>query len=153
MPELPEAETIVRELRTRIPGGTVTRVVVTHADVLHTGLSPAELGRRLRGRTVTDVSRRGKNVVIEFDGGVRLVINLGMTGRVVTSDAPRSGEAETGRPRQRRVAIGFGYQPEGNEGLGQRHALLPRMLLGDVQVIPADEPSLEQDIGEAAGGR
>jgi formamidopyrimidine-DNA glycosylase len=92
MPELPEAETIVRELRTRIPGGTVTRVVVTHADVLHTGLSPAELGRRLRGRTVTDVSRRGKNVVIEFDGGVRLVINLGMTGRVVTSDAPRSGE-------------------------------------------------------------
>lgn len=92
MPELPEAETIVRDLRARIPGGTVTRVVVTHADVLHKGLTPAVLGRRLRGRTVTGVSRRGKNVVIEFDAGLRLVINLGMTGRVVTSDASRAGE-------------------------------------------------------------
>ena len=92
MPELPEAETIVRDLRARIPGGTVTRVVVTHRDVLHRGLTPAALVRRLRGRTVTGVSRRGKNVVIEFDAGLRLIVNLGMTGRVVTSDAARAGE-------------------------------------------------------------
>jgi formamidopyrimidine-DNA glycosylase len=92
MPELPEAETIVRDLRARIPGSTVTRVVVRHEDVLHRGLSPAMFGRRLRGRSVTGVSRRGKNVVIEFDAGLRLVINLGMTGRVVTSDAARAGE-------------------------------------------------------------
>src|SRR5690606_36217215 len=88
----PEAETIVRDLRSRIPGAVVTRVVVTHPDVLHKGLTPALLGRRLKGRTVTGVSRRGKNVVIEFDDGLRLIINLGMTGRVVTSDAPRAGE-------------------------------------------------------------
>lgn len=92
MPELPEAETIVRDLRARIPGGVVARVVVTHADVLHSGLTPVTLGRQLRGRTVTGVSRRGKNVVIEFDAGLRLIINLGMTGRVVTSDAARAGE-------------------------------------------------------------
>lgn len=92
MPELPEAETIVRDLRARIPGGTVTRIVITHPDILHTGLTPAAFTRRLRGRTVTGVSRRGKNVVIEFDAGLRLVINLGMTGRVVTSDAARAGE-------------------------------------------------------------
>ncbi|MBR9989703.1 MAG: bifunctional DNA-formamidopyrimidine glycosylase/DNA-(apurinic or apyrimidinic site) lyase [Gemmatimonadetes bacterium] len=92
MPELPEAETIVRDLRARIPGGTVTRVSVARPDVLHTGLTAAALGRRLRGRTVTGVSRRGKNVVIEFDAGLRLIINLGMTGRVVTSDASRAGE-------------------------------------------------------------
>jgi formamidopyrimidine-DNA glycosylase len=92
MPELPEAETIVRDLRTRIPGGTVVRVRVTHADVLHPGLTPAALDRRLRGRTFTGVSRRGKNVVLEMEGGLRIVINLGMTGRVVTSDAARAGE-------------------------------------------------------------
>jgi formamidopyrimidine-DNA glycosylase len=92
MPELPEAETIVRDLRARLPGAVVTRTVVMHADVLHRGLTPATLGRRLRGRAFTDVSRRGKNVVLEFDGGLRLVINLGMTGRVVTSDAERAGE-------------------------------------------------------------
>jgi formamidopyrimidine-DNA glycosylase len=88
MPELPEAETIVRDLRARLPGSTVARVVVHRDDLLHTGLTPATLKRRLRGRKFTGVSRRGKNVVLEFDMGLRLVINLGMTGRVVTSDAP-----------------------------------------------------------------
>jgi formamidopyrimidine-DNA glycosylase len=92
MPELPEAETIVRDLRARLPGSTVNRVSVKHADVLHRGLTPASLDRRLRGRTCSDVTRRGKNVVLAFDGGLRLVINLGMTGRVVTSDAFRAGE-------------------------------------------------------------
>jgi formamidopyrimidine-DNA glycosylase len=92
MPELPEAETIVRDLRARLPGATVARVSVTHADVLHPGVTTAALHRRLRGRTITDVTRRGKNVVLVFDGGLRLVINLGMTGRVVASDAARAGE-------------------------------------------------------------
>jgi formamidopyrimidine-DNA glycosylase len=92
MPELPEAETIVRDLRARVPGATVTRIAVRHADVLHRGVTSALLNRRLRGRTFTGVSRRGKNVVLEFEGGLRLVINLGMTGRVVTSDSFRAGE-------------------------------------------------------------
>jgi formamidopyrimidine-DNA glycosylase len=92
VPELPEAETIVRDLRARLPGSRIARVVVTHHDVLHKGLAAATLGRRLRGRTITGVTRRGKNVVLELDGELRLIINLGMTGRVVTSDAARAGE-------------------------------------------------------------
>jgi formamidopyrimidine-DNA glycosylase len=92
MPELPEAETIVRDLRARLPGAVVARVVVERPDILHTGLTAAALGQKLRGRTFTGVSRRGKNVILEFDAGLRLVINLGMTGRVVTSDAARAGE-------------------------------------------------------------
>jgi formamidopyrimidine-DNA glycosylase len=100
VPELPEAETIVRDLRARVPGASILRVAVRHADVLHTGLTPALLNRRLTGRRITGVSRRGKNVVIEFQGELRLVINLGMTGRVVTSDAPRAGEL-------RHVAVSF----------------------------------------------
>jgi formamidopyrimidine-DNA glycosylase len=92
MPELPEAETIVRDLRTRLPGSTIVRVAVLHADVLHRGLSVASLRARLGNREITGVSRRGKNVVLELGGGLRLIINLGMTGRVLTSDAPRAGE-------------------------------------------------------------
>jgi formamidopyrimidine-DNA glycosylase len=92
MPELPEAETIVRDLRARLPGSTIARVSVKHGDVLHAGLTPATLDRRLRGRTFTGVSRRGKNVVLELEGALRIVINLGMTGRVVTSDVARAGE-------------------------------------------------------------
>jgi formamidopyrimidine-DNA glycosylase len=92
MPELPEAETIVRDLRRRLPGSVIEGISVIRADVLHSGLTPATLKLRLRGRTITGVSRRGKNVVLEFEAGLRLIINLGMTGRVLTSDAARAGE-------------------------------------------------------------
>jgi formamidopyrimidine-DNA glycosylase len=70
MPELPEAETIVRDLRGRIPGAVVTRVSVVKPDVLHTGLTASALGPRLRGRRIDDVTRRGKNVVLVFEGGL-----------------------------------------------------------------------------------
>jgi formamidopyrimidine-DNA glycosylase len=92
MPELPEAETIVRALRQRLPGARVSGVSVKHTDILAPGLTTQRLSRTLRGRRFTDVSRRGKNVVLEFEGDVRLIINLGMTGRVVTSEATRAGE-------------------------------------------------------------
>jgi formamidopyrimidine-DNA glycosylase len=100
MPELPEAETIVRDLQRRVPGTRIAAVRVTWPDVLQKGLTPATLGRRLRGRTIQRVSRRGKNVVLEFDRDLRLIINLGMTGRVVASDAARAGEL-------RHVAVRF----------------------------------------------
>ncbi|HSJ06266.1 MAG TPA: bifunctional DNA-formamidopyrimidine glycosylase/DNA-(apurinic or apyrimidinic site) lyase [Longimicrobiales bacterium] len=100
MPELPEAETIVRDLRARLPGAVIAGVSVPRPDILHTGLTPARLRRRLTGRSITGVTRRGKNVVLEFDAGLRLIINLGMTGRVVTSDAPRSADL-------RHVAVRF----------------------------------------------
>jgi formamidopyrimidine-DNA glycosylase len=92
MPELPEAETIVRDLRARLPGSVIAGVSIPQPDILHAGLTPVRLRRRLAGRTITGVTRRGKNVVLEFDAGLRLVINLGMTGRVITSDAPRAGD-------------------------------------------------------------
>jgi formamidopyrimidine-DNA glycosylase len=92
MPELPEAETIVRDLQRRVPGARIAAVRVERPDVLHPGLTPASLTRRLRGRRIERVSRRGKNVVLEFDRELRLIINLGMTGRVVASDAARAGE-------------------------------------------------------------
>jgi len=92
VPELPEAETIVRALRARLPGACVTRVSVRHADILAPGLTPRRFASRLRGRRIADVTRRGKNVILVFEEDIRLVINLGMTGRVVTTDAPRAAE-------------------------------------------------------------
>jgi formamidopyrimidine-DNA glycosylase len=92
MPELPEAETIVRDLRTRAAGARVAGVRVPRPDILAPGTSARRLAARLRGRRIHDVARRGKNVVLVFDGELRLVINLGMTGRVVASDATRAHE-------------------------------------------------------------
>lgn len=90
MPELPEAETIARDLDPRLAGRRVTAVAITHDDVI---AGPADrFADAVIDRTITGVGRRGKNVVLHLDDAGRLVVNLGMTGRLVTSDAPRAGE-------------------------------------------------------------
>jgi formamidopyrimidine-DNA glycosylase len=91
MPELPEAETIVRDLRARIPGSTVTARGRARTGRAAPGLTPAALGRGCAAAH-HDVSRAARTSCSSSTGGLRLVINLGMTGRVVTSDAPRAGE-------------------------------------------------------------
>ncbi|MFW6201232.1 MAG: bifunctional DNA-formamidopyrimidine glycosylase/DNA-(apurinic or apyrimidinic site) lyase [Gemmatimonadota bacterium] len=88
MPELPEAETIVRDLRGRVVDRTILSTDVTHADVLAPDLEPSTLADALRDRRIAAVDRRGKNVVLTVDPDRILVVNLGMTGRLVTSDAP-----------------------------------------------------------------
>ncbi len=98
MPELPEAETIARDLAPRLAGASIQDVSITHADVLAGGADT--FGRRVAGRTVAAVGRRGKNVVVAFEDGARLVVNLGMTGRLVLSDSPRASEL-------RHVAVRF----------------------------------------------
>src|SRR5690606_39748810 len=80
VPELPEAETIVRALRSRLPGARVERVSVRHADVLAPDLTPRRLASRLRGRRIEHVTRRGKHGVLVFEDELRLGIDLGMTG-------------------------------------------------------------------------
>ncbi|MGH7501334.1 MAG: bifunctional DNA-formamidopyrimidine glycosylase/DNA-(apurinic or apyrimidinic site) lyase [Longimicrobiales bacterium] len=92
MPELPEAETIARDLHTRAAGAIVRATRVHRPDILAPGTTASRLSAGLRGRRLVRVSRRGKNVVLEFDGDWRLVVNLGMTGRIVTSDSPRARE-------------------------------------------------------------
>lgn len=86
MPELPEAETIARGLNQVLPGKTVRRTEVVKEDVL-TAPVPA-FAAALRENRLRRAGRRGKNVVLEFDDRVRVVVNLGMTGRLLLLPAP-----------------------------------------------------------------
>jgi formamidopyrimidine-DNA glycosylase len=88
MPELPEVETTVRGLRRPLLGAKIVRTRVLKPDVLR--VSARSFRCALAGRTVTEVGRRAKNILIELDGGSRLVVNLGMTGRVILSKQPGS---------------------------------------------------------------
>ena len=81
MPELPEVETIVRGLRPALPGRTIEHLRVLHPDVLRQ--TPRDFSARLRGRVFESVHRRGKNIVFHLTERVVLVVNLGMTGRLV----------------------------------------------------------------------
>src|SRR3954464_3232856 len=78
MPELPEVETIVRDIRPALVGRTIRRVSLSHDDVLR-GVTRRRLIRRLTGATIRGISRRAKHAVLELDSG-RLVIQPGMTG-------------------------------------------------------------------------
>jgi formamidopyrimidine-DNA glycosylase len=78
MPELPEVETIVRDLRPSLVGRRIGRVTLSHDDVLR-GVTRRRLLRQLPGQTIRQVSRRAKHAVLLLDLA-RLVIQPGMTG-------------------------------------------------------------------------
>ncbi len=81
MPELPEAETIVRGLSPAVTDRRIAEVDVVHHDVLDGGA--AAFSRRLEGTRIAAVRRRGKNIVLRLDSEDRLVVNLGMSGRLL----------------------------------------------------------------------
>ncbi len=86
MPELPEVETIVRQLRPLIRGRTVTAVVVHGRDLLLRS-TPRAFCAALAGRRITDMRRRGKYFVLELDDGRLVVGHLRMTGRLFVDGA------------------------------------------------------------------
>jgi formamidopyrimidine-DNA glycosylase len=90
MPELPEVETIVRDLRPLLLGRRIKRATLSHEDVLR-GVSRSRLLRRLAGATIREVSRRAKHAVLELDSD-RLVIQPGMTGSLQVFQRPLAPE-------------------------------------------------------------
>ncbi|MGE0354290.1 MAG: bifunctional DNA-formamidopyrimidine glycosylase/DNA-(apurinic or apyrimidinic site) lyase [Gemmatimonadales bacterium] len=91
MPELPEVETIVRDIRPHLVGRRFTGATLTHADVLR-GVSRRRLLASLPGARVRDVFRRAKHAVIDL-GEARLVVQPGMTGGLVIHRREPRGEA------------------------------------------------------------
>jgi formamidopyrimidine-DNA glycosylase len=81
MPELPEAETIVRGLADALPGHRIEEVEVLHGDVLD---RPAtSFSKALRHIVIEGMGRRGKNLLLHLEDGRTLVVNLGMSGRLL----------------------------------------------------------------------
>lgn len=95
MPELPEVETVVRGLRTSLPGRTVVEVRFGKSDFVD---DPTEIEERLPGSRILDVTRAGKFICIgtessgvtSADPPLYLIVHLGMTGQltVVRSEQP-----------------------------------------------------------------
>ena len=90
MPELPEVETIVRDIRPALLGRRLDRVRLSHDDVLR-GVTRRRLVAQLTGGTVGEVFRRAKHAVLDL-GERRLVVQPGMTGSLVVHDRPLTAE-------------------------------------------------------------
>ena len=79
MPELPETETIARDLDSAISGRKITKVSVRKRDVLRE-ISARGLAKALQNATIVRSWRRAKLVVIDLDTGDRLVVQPRFTG-------------------------------------------------------------------------
>ncbi len=91
MPELPEVETVMRGLQTRLQGRTIIRAAVHRPD-LRWPLPPG-LAARLTGAQVEGFRRRAKYILMRLRGGDSVLIHLGMSGRMVLG--PRQPNAVT----------------------------------------------------------
>jgi formamidopyrimidine-DNA glycosylase len=90
VPELPETETIARDLDGAIRGRKITNVSVSKADVLRE-VTARGLAKRLRDATILRSWRRAKLVVIDLDTGDRLVVQPRFTGALLIDDGSFTG--------------------------------------------------------------
>lgn len=97
MPELPEVETLRRDLSSLLVGKAFSRADVHDRRALEgfgpdgarrRRVDPAAFSARLAGRTVRSVGRRGKYLLFHLDDGAALLAHLRMTGQLLWG-APR----------------------------------------------------------------
>jgi len=82
VPELPETETIARDLNVALGGGRIVGVRVTKPDVLRE-IKPRALARRVTGAEVVRSWRRAKLVVIDLSTGDHVVVQPRFTGALL----------------------------------------------------------------------
>jgi len=96
VPELPEVETYVRELRPWLIGRRITGVAVHWPRTIR-GWRVDAFQQRLVDQTILDLSRRGKYLVCHLSGGDYLLLHLKMSGRLclTPATAPTDRHAHT----------------------------------------------------------
>ena len=134
MPELPEVETVARGLNRTIRGQRIAWVHLTRSDVLHG--DPRPLCAMIAGQVVRRVGRRGKRVILELGESDRLIVHLGMSGRLTAVRETEPIEAHThlrvgfdGTDRQLRYCDprrfgGVWYLTDAGETMGRKLAPL-----------------------------
>lgn len=85
MPELPEVETVVRSVAPHITGRTINAAALYSARVTRGGLK--QTAKRLAGRVIHRLRRRGKQIFADLDRGI-LYMHLGMTGKLLWNAEP-----------------------------------------------------------------
>lgn len=85
MPELPEVETVVRDLRPLIVGRTIAAIRTSSKPLRKPWSKHWET--ELIGSTVVCIRRRGKWILVDLDTGAILLVHLGMTGQFTAGPA------------------------------------------------------------------
>ena len=88
MPELPEVETIRRQLAPHVEGRVVERLDVLDTARLTQPLPPEAVIDAVEGRRIERLDRRGKYFIFVFEDEVFLLVHLRMTGNLLLDPAP-----------------------------------------------------------------
>jgi formamidopyrimidine-DNA glycosylase len=86
MPELPEVETVARDLRPRLVGATIVGARTNWVRTLRSQ-DPMAFDAGVAGREILAVGRRAKQLVVELSGEAALTIHLKMTGQLFVVQA------------------------------------------------------------------
>jgi formamidopyrimidine-DNA glycosylase len=127
MPELPEVETIVRQLEPEVEGERIERLEVLDPRWSRP-VAPQELGAEVTGSRIAQLGRRGKYILMALDGARTLVMHLRMTGNLILRD----GEEVIDPSEGRRL-----YEAE--RSTEERH-LRARFVLGDGRELWFTDP-------------
>jgi len=107
VPELPEVETIRRQLAPLVENRMLARVEILDPRWSRP-LAPAELEESIVGRRVQRLGRRGKYLVWHLSGDVHLAQHLRMTGAVLSEPEPEPAHVRVRielRPKRRLVVV------------------------------------------------
>jgi formamidopyrimidine-DNA glycosylase len=96
MPELPEVETVARQLEPELRGRRILRLEVLDGRWSRP-VPPDELGEAVGGRTIRGLGRRGKYLLLELDREQTLVMHLRMTGNLILLEGDRVLDPSEGR--------------------------------------------------------
>jgi formamidopyrimidine-DNA glycosylase len=127
MPELPEVETVVRQLAPEVEGHGIERLEVLD-ERWSRPLPPQQLGDAVGGGRIERLGRRGKYILMGLDGGRTLVMHLRMTGNLIL----REGEEVLDPSEGRRL-----YESE--RSIEERH-LRARFVLDDGRELWFTDP-------------
>ncbi len=96
MPELPEVETVARQLEPELEGRRIEDLEVLD-ERWSRPVPAAELGAAISGATIEGLGRRGKYLLLGLDGGRTLVMHLRMTGNLVLVEGEEVLDPSEGR--------------------------------------------------------
>ena len=93
MPELPEVETIVNDLRPLVEGRSIAKVELLFPRAVERP-SPEAFIEAVEGKRIAWLRRRGKYILLELDDGSVLAVHLRLTGRLLFNARTMSDTSE-----------------------------------------------------------
>jgi formamidopyrimidine-DNA glycosylase len=103
VPELPEVETLKRDLEKEVVGKRIKQVDVSGMRSIRRHPNKKHFAAKLEGNKITGIDRRGKYLLVKLEDGDILVVHLGMSGQLLRS----KGAAKEKPDKHTHVVITF----------------------------------------------